>query len=138
MGKSAQKNPPGKSPAKSSEIYATKIPDTFLQRGRANKYRVEEMLPKWSFWKHRAPKMCLVEAQCAHQKHCYPEPHSGVIPLLGPHKIESTKIRNRKSLRFAVANVPIASQTAVGLLGLFLPRKIAKRIAIASDSPSQT
>ena len=36
-GKSAQKNPPGKSPAKSSKIYTTKIPDTFLQRGRAKK-----------------------------------------------------------------------------------------------------
>ena len=36
VGKSAQKNPPGKSPAKSSKIYTTKIPDTFLQRGRAN------------------------------------------------------------------------------------------------------
>ena len=37
VGKSAQKNPPGKSPAKSSKIYTTKIPDIFLQRGRANK-----------------------------------------------------------------------------------------------------
>ena len=37
VGKSAQKNPPGKIPAKSSKIYTTKIPDTFLQRGRANK-----------------------------------------------------------------------------------------------------
>ena len=37
LGKSAQRNPPGKSPAKSSKIYTTKIPDTFLQRGRANK-----------------------------------------------------------------------------------------------------
>ena len=27
------------------------------------KYRVEEMRPKWPFWKHRAPKMRLVEAQ---------------------------------------------------------------------------
>ena len=35
VGKSAQKNPPGKSPAKSSKFYTTKIPDTFLQRGRA-------------------------------------------------------------------------------------------------------
>ena len=34
VGKSAQKNPPGKSPAKSSKFYTTKIPDTFLQRGR--------------------------------------------------------------------------------------------------------
>ena len=42
------------------------------------KYRVEEMRPKWPFWKHRAPKMRLVEAQCAHRKHCYPE-----IPLGG-------------------------------------------------------
>ena len=39
VGKSAQKNPPGKSPAKSSKIYTTKIPDTFLQRGRAKKSR---------------------------------------------------------------------------------------------------
>ena len=36
VGKSAQKNPPGKSPAKSSKIYTTKIPDTFLQRVRPN------------------------------------------------------------------------------------------------------
>ena len=32
VGKGAQKNPPGKSPAKSSKIYTAKIPDTFLQR----------------------------------------------------------------------------------------------------------
>ena len=37
VGKSGQKNPPGKSPAKSSKIYTTKIPDTFLQRGWAKK-----------------------------------------------------------------------------------------------------
>ena len=43
------------------------------------KYRVEEMRPKWPFWKHRAPKVRLVEARCAHRKHCYPE-----IPL-GSH-----------------------------------------------------
>ena len=42
------------------------------------KYRVEEMRPKWAFWQHRVPKMRLVEAQCAHRKHCYPE-----IPLGG-------------------------------------------------------
>ena len=36
-GKSAQKNPPGKSRSKSSKIYTTKIADTFLQRGRANR-----------------------------------------------------------------------------------------------------
>ena len=40
------------------------------------KLRAEEMRPKWPFWKHRAPKMRLVEAQCARRKHCYPE-----IPL---------------------------------------------------------
>ena len=34
VGKSAQKNPPGKSPAESSKIYTIKIPHTFLQRGR--------------------------------------------------------------------------------------------------------
>ena len=37
-GKSAQKNPPGKSPAKSSKTYTTKIPDNFLQRGWAKNY----------------------------------------------------------------------------------------------------
>ena len=31
VGKSAQKNPPGKSPGKSSKIYATKSSNTFLQ-----------------------------------------------------------------------------------------------------------
>ena len=36
VGQSAQKNPPGKSPAKSSKVYTTKIADIFLQRGRAN------------------------------------------------------------------------------------------------------
>ena len=35
VGKSAQKTPPGNSPAKSFKIYTTKIPDTFLPRGRA-------------------------------------------------------------------------------------------------------
>ena len=35
VGKSAQKNPAWKSLAKSSKFYTTKIPDTFLQRGRA-------------------------------------------------------------------------------------------------------
>ena len=40
VGKSAQKNPPRKSPGKSSKIYTTKIPDTFLQRGRANNLKV--------------------------------------------------------------------------------------------------
>ena len=38
VGKSAQKNPPAKSPAKSSKNYTTKIPDNFLQRGRAKIY----------------------------------------------------------------------------------------------------
>ena len=37
-GKRAQRNPPQKSPAKSSKIYTTKIPDTFLQRGRPKCY----------------------------------------------------------------------------------------------------
>ena len=38
-GKSAQKIPPGKSPGESSKIDTTKIPDTFLQRGRSYKYK---------------------------------------------------------------------------------------------------
>ena len=44
------------------------------------KHRVEDMRPKWPFWKHRAPKMRLVEAQCAHRKHCYPENPLGSHP----------------------------------------------------------
>ena len=54
------------------------------------KYRVEEMRLKWPFWKHRAPKMRLVETQCAHRKHCYPEiplgshPTSRVSQILNP------------------------------------------------------
>ena len=32
-----RENPPGKSPAKSSQIYTTKFPDTFLQRVGANR-----------------------------------------------------------------------------------------------------
>ena len=44
------------------------------------KHRVEEMRPKWPFWKHRAPKKRLVEAQCAHRKHCYPETPLGSHP----------------------------------------------------------
>ena len=36
MGKSAQKNPPGKSPTESSKFYTTKLPDSFLQSGQAN------------------------------------------------------------------------------------------------------
>ena len=47
------------------------------------KYRVEEMRPKWPFWKHRAPKMRLVEAQCAYRKHCYPETPLGGHPTSG-------------------------------------------------------
>ena len=39
-GKIAQKDPPGKSPAKSSKIYASKIPDTFLQRGQDKTCRI--------------------------------------------------------------------------------------------------
>ena len=35
---------------------------------------------KCPFWKHRAPKMPLVEAQCAHQKHCHPETPFGSHP----------------------------------------------------------
>ena len=44
VGKSAQKNPPGKSPAKSSKICTTKIPDTFLQRVRPKK---NDRTEKW-------------------------------------------------------------------------------------------
>ena len=32
--------------------------------------------------------MRLVEVQCAHRKHCYPETHLGDIPLLGSHSSE--------------------------------------------------
>ena len=36
--------------------------------------------PQVAFWKHRAPKMRLVEAQCAHRKHCKPETPLGSHP----------------------------------------------------------
>ena len=49
---------------------------------------------------------------------------------------ESTKKdRNRESPRFSVANIPVASQTAMGTLFSFENR--SKRIAVASDFPSQ-
>ena len=54
--------------------------------GNTVKYRVEEMRPKWPFWKHRAHKMRLVEAQCAHRKHCYPETSLGSHPTSRSHK----------------------------------------------------
>ena len=62
----------GSSDARLAEACPPKLRNTV-------KYRVEEMRPKWPFWKHHAPKMRLVEAQCAHRKHCSPE-----IPL-GSH-----------------------------------------------------
>ena len=39
VGESAQKNPPGKFSKKSAQIYTTKIPNTFLERGWAIKAR---------------------------------------------------------------------------------------------------
>ena len=49
VGKSAQKNPPGKSPTKSSKFYTTKIPDNFLQRGQAKRLTVIT-LQDWVGW----------------------------------------------------------------------------------------
>ena len=50
MGKSAQKNSPGNSPAKSSQFYTTKTPDNFLQRGWAKPFYklsvLERSVPK--------------------------------------------------------------------------------------------
>ena len=48
---------------------------------------------------------------------------------------ESTKNRNRKSLQFFVANVSVASQTAMD--ALFLEKSAKKNRTIASDFPSQ-
>ena len=42
-----RKNPPGKSPAKSSKIYTTKIPDTFLQRSWAKIYPSPSAARDW-------------------------------------------------------------------------------------------
>ena len=53
------------------------------------KYSVEEMRPKWPFWKHRAPKMRLAEAQCAPWKHCYPETPLGSHPTSRVSQCES-------------------------------------------------
>ena len=51
---------------------------------------------KWPFWKHRAPKMRLVEAQCAHRKHCYPE-----IPLEShpTSRVSQKKLVQKKFVR---------------------------------------
>ena len=43
VGRSAQKNPLGKSPAKTSKIYTTKIPDKFLQRAGPKKLIVPKI-----------------------------------------------------------------------------------------------
>ena len=54
------------------------------RRGRPRPQgRVEKMRPTWPFWKHRAPKMRLVEAQCSYRKHCYPETRLGSPPTSG-------------------------------------------------------
>ena len=45
--KSTQKNPPNESPAKSPKNYTTKIPDTFLQKGRANYWWCSICLLLW-------------------------------------------------------------------------------------------
>ena len=43
-------------------------------------YRVEEMRPKVGILEAPCAQMRLVEAQCAHRKHCYPEPQLGSHP----------------------------------------------------------
>ena len=48
---------------------------------------------------------------------------------------ESTKNRNRKSPRFSVANVPVASQTA---MGTFFARKNRKSLRNRCVNPSQS
>ena len=55
----------------------------------AVKHRVEEMRPKWPFWKHRAPKMHLVE-DAPTRSIATPKAHLGPIPLLGSHKRDTT------------------------------------------------
>ena len=62
------------------------------------KYRVEEMRPKWPFWKHRAPKMRLVEAQCAHRKHCYPKTPLGSDPT--SRVLQNSELRCRGRCRW--------------------------------------
>ena len=62
------------------------------------KYRVEKMRPKWPFWKHRAPTMRLVEAQCAYRKHCYPETPLGSHPTFGVSQKFPGKLETRNFL----------------------------------------
>ena len=66
--KSAQKNPPGKSPAKSFKFYTTKIPDTFLQRGRTNKYFCLGMSHEFcrDVWEPWGCSKSLCKDVCAH------------------------------------------------------------------------
>ena len=82
----ARNNAPGGSMAHATRAWrkhALPNSETFIVKYRQSR----KDAPKWPFWKHRAPKMRLVEARCAYRKHCYPEtplgspPTSGVVNL---------------------------------------------------------
>ena len=55
-GKSAQINPPRKSLAKSSKIYTTKVPDKFLQRGRAEEWAFDAASRGYPEIENEAPR----------------------------------------------------------------------------------
>ena len=74
------------------------------------KYRVEGMRAKWPFW------MRLVEAQCAHRKHCYPE-----IPL-GSH------------LTSRVSRVLTGNNCTSDFTGIVLPHRVLSATFILSKN----
>ena len=63
VGKSAQKNPPGKSPGKILQNLYNKIPDTFLQRGRAN-YCFRRLGSEARIEIHKSWDTCLRDGRC--------------------------------------------------------------------------
>ena len=79
VGESAQKNPPGKTPAKSSKFYTTKIPDTFLQRGRANKsfWPVTPVRREFPGRVSRGAKFDVLSSERKQYKQFYPGSRSG-------------------------------------------------------------
>ena len=85
VGKRSQKIPPGKSPAKSSKIYTTKIPDIFLQRGRAKRYE------KYRCWASETPTIGSVAHGNERQQGKHP-------PLTGSEVMAKKSVSRQRSL----------------------------------------
>ena len=93
VGESAQKSPPKKSPAKSSRICTTKIPDTFLQTGRAGRFECckvpERSQHNQAVCARRPksqglPKVGLPNLKGAHDEAALRKEHRGTSKKIGP------------------------------------------------------